>query len=44
MNPLPGYDSTYRIIKEGKGEGIKKGAKATVHATGVVKETGKKFW
>ncbi|KAJ1634736.1 hypothetical protein T492DRAFT_864557 [Pavlovales sp. CCMP2436] len=32
------------VTKEGSGRVIGKGDTATVHATGVVKETGKKFW
>ena len=43
--PAPGCNGTvYNILKEGSGAEVKKGAKVTVHATGVVKETGKKFW
>jgi hypothetical protein len=34
----------YNILKEGSGASVVKGATVTVHATGVVKETGKKFW
>jgi FKBP-type peptidyl-prolyl cis-trans isomerase len=44
MQTLAGYATTYRIIKPGNGKAVAKGAKVTVHATGVVKETGKKFW
>ena len=43
--PAPGCNGTvYNIIKEGTGEGVKAGKTVTVHATGVIKETGKKFW
>ena len=43
--PAPGCEGTvYNILKEGSGAAVTKGAKVTVHATGVVKETGKKFW
>merc|ERR1712173_129254 len=31
-------------IKEGTGKEITKGCTVTVHALGIVKETGKKFW
>lgn len=41
---LPGYATTYALLKEGTGPKIAKGDRATVHATGVVKETGKTFW
>ena len=44
MTPISGYNTTYRIIKEGAGAAVTKGASVTVHATGVVKESGKKFW
>ena len=45
MEPIPGHKTQYRIIKPGSGgPAISKGSTATVHATGVVKETGKKFW
>ena len=41
----PGCDgTTYEILKEGNGAEITKGCTATVHALGVIKETGKKFW
>ena len=37
--------TTFEIKKAGNGgKAIAKGSNATVHATGVVKETGKKFW
>ena len=43
--PAPGCNGTvYNILKEGSGAEVVKGSKVTVHATGVVKETGKKFW
>ena len=32
------------IESEGHGATIEKGDRVTVHATGIVKETGKKFW
>mmetsp|Transcript_59054 Transcript_59054/g.129355 ORF Transcript_59054/g.129355 Transcript_59054/m.129355 type:complete len:120 (+) Transcript_59054:66-425(+) len=41
---LPGYKTTYETIKEGNGQTVAKGATVTVHATGIVKQTGKKFW
>eukprot|EP01061_Rhynchopus_euleeides_P011077 TRINITY_DN20660_c1_g1_i1.p2 TRINITY_DN20660_c1_g1~~TRINITY_DN20660_c1_g1_i1.p2 ORF type:complete len:145 (+),score=60.20 TRINITY_DN20660_c1_g1_i1:55-489(+) len=46
LTPLPGYSTTYRVVTAGN-EGaakVKKGDKVTVHATGIVQETGKKFW
>merc|ERR1719473_390912 len=43
--PAPGCTGTvYNILKEGSGKDVQKGDSVTVHATGVVKETGKKFW
>jgi peptidylprolyl isomerase len=43
--PAPGCDGTkYTILKEGAGKAVGKGATVTVHATGVVQETGTKFW
>ena len=37
--------TTFEIKVPGRGgKAIAKGSNATVHATGVVKETGKKFW
>mmetsp|Transcript_21905 Transcript_21905/g.43486 ORF Transcript_21905/g.43486 Transcript_21905/m.43486 type:complete len:117 (+) Transcript_21905:47-397(+) len=44
MQALPGYKTTFKIIKEGSGNAITKGSNATVHATGVIVETQKKFW
>mmetsp|Transcript_97953 Transcript_97953/g.193893 ORF Transcript_97953/g.193893 Transcript_97953/m.193893 type:complete len:119 (+) Transcript_97953:73-429(+) len=42
---IDGYATTKEILKEGDGgPGIAKGQKATVHALGVVQQTGKKFW
>ena len=42
---LPGFDTTFDIVKAGTGEpAITKGTRVQVHATGVVEETGKKFW
>ena len=44
MPALPGYATTYEIVKPGAGPAVSKGNTVTVHATGVVKQTGKKFW
>ena len=45
MDQVPGHKTQFRIIKHGNGgKAITKGSTATVHATGVIKETGKKFW
>lgn len=45
MTAAPGCDGTvYNILKEGSGAAVSQGNTVTVHATGVVKETGKKFW
>lgn len=41
---IPGYDTVYEVLRSGDGAAVAKGAEVTVHATGVVKETGKKFW
>merc|ERR1712106_34302 len=42
---IPGYKTTMEIIQAGSGgKTVTKGCEATVHATGVVLETGKKFW
>jgi peptidylprolyl isomerase len=42
---LPGYLTTYELVSEGSGaEIVSKGSSVTVHATGVVKESGYKFW
>ena len=43
--PAPGCNGTvYNILAAGEGASVKAGATVTVHATGVIKETGKKFW
>mmetsp|Transcript_38607 Transcript_38607/g.127802 ORF Transcript_38607/g.127802 Transcript_38607/m.127802 type:complete len:144 (-) Transcript_38607:264-695(-) len=43
--PLAGYKTTYEVVKMGTGsEVVSKGATVTVHATGIVAETSKKFW
>ena len=43
--PAPGCNgTTFTILKEGTGDGVTAGKNVTVHATGVIKETGKKFW
>merc|ERR1719293_594179 len=42
--PIPGYKTTYDILKPGSGAGVVAQNTVTVHATGVVGETGKKFW
>merc|ERR1711865_619482 len=44
MEAIQGYATTKRIVQAGSGAAIAKGNTATVHATGVVVETGKKFW
>jgi len=42
---ISGYATTYMVKQEGNPEAeVKKGNTVTVHATGVVKESGKKFW
>ena len=42
---VPGLTTTYEILKAGSGgASIAKGSHGTLHATGVVKESGKKFW
>ena len=45
-NPIPGFKTTYTVLKAGDTDGpsVAKGSAVTVHATGVVVETGKKFW
>merc|ERR1711937_799258 len=43
--PAPGCTGTvYNVLQAGNGAQVQKGSNVTVHATGVVKETGKKFW
>eukprot|EP01064_Diplonema_japonicum_P037452 TRINITY_DN875_c2_g1_i1.p2 TRINITY_DN875_c2_g1~~TRINITY_DN875_c2_g1_i1.p2 ORF type:complete len:159 (+),score=36.89 TRINITY_DN875_c2_g1_i1:44-478(+) len=41
---IKGHATTYKIIKEGSGKVVEKNNKVTVHATGIVQNTGKKFW
>ena len=44
MSAIPGYQTTYEILKSGSGAKVEARKTVTVHATGVVTETGKKFW
>jgi len=44
MSAIPGYQTTFEELKAGSGAKVEKGRTVTVHVTGVVKETGKKFW
>ena len=44
LTAIPGYDTTFEIVTAGKGDTVTKGARVQVHATGVVEQTGKKFW
>ena len=41
---IKGFKTKYTVLKQGAGATVVQGAKVTVHATGVVVETGKKFW
>merc|ERR1719476_839507 len=43
---IEGVKTTYKVLKEGKNPGpiVEVGDTVTVHATGIVQETGKKFW
>eukprot|EP00854_Cymbomonas_tetramitiformis_P004717 gene4717-5770_t len=45
-NTIKGLKTTYEILAKGEegSDAVTKGSKVTVHATGTVKETGKKFW
>ena len=44
--PIPGFKTTFSILAAGDASGptVTKGSSVTVHATGVVVESGKKFW
>mmetsp|Transcript_41380 Transcript_41380/g.81759 ORF Transcript_41380/g.81759 Transcript_41380/m.81759 type:complete len:183 (+) Transcript_41380:34-582(+) len=43
--PVEGCETTREVLKDGAGtKVVSRGKTVTVHATGVVKETGKKFW
>eukprot|EP00994_Dinema_validum_P005599 NODE_3764_length_524_cov_187.035789_g3200_i0.p1 GENE.NODE_3764_length_524_cov_187.035789_g3200_i0~~NODE_3764_length_524_cov_187.035789_g3200_i0.p1 ORF type:complete len:137 (+),score=54.95 NODE_3764_length_524_cov_187.035789_g3200_i0:61-411(+) len=44
MQAIPGHKTTYETQNEGTGRTVSKGQTVTVHATGVVVESGKKFW
>jgi len=46
MQSIPGLRTTYRVVTQGQagGKTVSKGSTVTVHATGIVKETNKKFW
>lgn len=43
-NPINGFLTTMRQVKAGSGPSVQKGSTVTVHARGVVQETGKTFW
>ena len=43
-NSISGMATTYTIVKAGSGAAVSAGNTVVVHATGVVGETGKKFW
>ena len=43
-SPRSAQGTTFEIKAEGSGTEITAGCAATVHATGVVLQTGKKFW
>ena len=46
MQAIAGFKTTFKVLKEGDAPApvVAKGSSVTVHATGVVVETGKKFW
>merc|ERR1712070_31450 len=44
MEAIPGYATTRKTVTPGEGQEVTKGCSATVHATGIVVETGQKFW
>lgn len=44
MESISGFRTLKRIITPGSGAKVVAGNTVTVHATGSVKETGKKFW
>jgi FKBP-type peptidyl-prolyl cis-trans isomerase len=44
MEAISGFKTLKRIIKAGSGPVVAPGMTVTVHATGSVKETSKKFW
>merc|ERR1712224_682950 len=41
---IPGHKTTYTVESPGSGASVKKGSTVSVHATGIVKQIGKKFW
>jgi hypothetical protein len=43
-NSIAGMATTYQTITEGAGATVKANNTVVVHATGIVGETGKKFW
>ena len=44
MVAIDGYATTYEVIQQGSGAAVQKGTTVTVHATGVIVDTGVKFW
>lgn len=44
LEPVPGFDTKRKTLTPGSGPAVAKRDQVTVHATGVVAETGSKFW
>ena len=44
MISIPGYQTTYEILKSGTGRKAQEEDSVLFHVSGVVKETGKKLW
>eukprot|EP00444_Apocalathium_aciculiferum_P010288 CAMPEP_0183387330 /NCGR_PEP_ID=MMETSP0370-20130417/3116_1 /TAXON_ID=268820 /ORGANISM="Peridinium aciculiferum, Strain PAER-2" /LENGTH=155 /DNA_ID=CAMNT_0025565895 /DNA_START=77 /DNA_END=544 /DNA_ORIENTATION=- len=45
FNAIQGVQTTYKTLTEGTGDAVvEKGDTVTVHATGIVRQTDKKFW
>eukprot|EP00448_Togula_jolla_P029488 CAMPEP_0170620756 /NCGR_PEP_ID=MMETSP0224-20130122/28228_1 /TAXON_ID=285029 /ORGANISM="Togula jolla, Strain CCCM 725" /LENGTH=116 /DNA_ID=CAMNT_0010946951 /DNA_START=42 /DNA_END=392 /DNA_ORIENTATION=+ len=44
MSPINGFQTTMAVIREGSGPMVEAGNWVTVEATGVINETGEKFW
>ena len=46
LKPIGGFKTQFAVLKPGDADGaiVASGSAVTVHATGIVVETGKKFW